>query len=70
MVGSTPPPTPTRLTLSSYFQEILSLQLGIGDQDDHLFNGSALENGHPLEQPPKEPRQQARPTLGEDLAIL
>ncbi|XP_032993092.1 roquin-2 isoform X1 [Lacerta agilis] len=51
-------------------EEILSLQLGIGDQDDHLFNGSALENGHPLEQPPKEPRQQARPTLGEDLAIL
>lgn len=53
-----------------FLQEILSLQLGISDQDDHLFNGSALENGHPLEQSQKEPRQQKRPTLGEDLTIL
>ncbi|XP_053138023.1 roquin-2 isoform X2 [Hemicordylus capensis] len=45
-------------------EEILGLQLGIGDGDDHLFNGSALENGHPLEQPPKESRQQKRPSLG------
>ncbi|XP_015273902.1 PREDICTED: roquin-2 [Gekko japonicus] len=51
-------------------EEILSLQLGISDQDDHLFNGSALENGHPLEQSQKEPRQQKRPSLGEDLTIL
>ncbi|XP_048368489.1 roquin-2 isoform X2 [Sphaerodactylus townsendi] len=45
-------------------EEILSLQLGISDQDDHLFNGSALENGHSLEQSQKEPRQQKRPSLG------
>uniref|UniRef100_A0A8D2LUY4 RING-type E3 ubiquitin transferase n=1 Tax=Varanus komodoensis TaxID=61221 RepID=A0A8D2LUY4_VARKO len=51
-------------------EEILGLQLGISDQDDSLFNGSALENGHPLEQPQKEPRQQKKPNLGEDLAIL
>uniref|UniRef100_A0A8D0BRB4 RING-type E3 ubiquitin transferase n=1 Tax=Salvator merianae TaxID=96440 RepID=A0A8D0BRB4_SALMN len=51
-------------------EEILGLQLGIGDQDDRLFNGSALENGHPLEQPPKEPQPQATGSLGEDLAML
>ncbi|XP_066466679.1 roquin-2 [Tiliqua scincoides] len=51
-------------------EEILGLQLGISDQDDHLFNGSTLENGHPLEQPAKEPRQQKRAGLGEDLDIL
>ncbi|XP_061459742.1 roquin-2 isoform X2 [Rhineura floridana] len=53
-----------------HIEEILSLQLGIGDRDDNLFNGSALENGHPLEQPQKESRQPARPSLGEDLAAL
>ncbi|XP_077162669.1 roquin-2 isoform X2 [Paroedura picta] len=51
-------------------EEILSLQLGISDQDDHLFNGSALENGHLLEHSQKKPRQQKRPSLGEDITIL
>ncbi|XP_063000959.1 roquin-2 isoform X2 [Elgaria multicarinata webbii] len=45
-------------------EEILGLQLGIGERDDHLFNGSPLENGHPLEHPQKDPRQQKRPSLG------
>ncbi|XP_042334230.1 roquin-2 isoform X1 [Sceloporus undulatus] len=49
-------------------EEILSLQLGIGDRDEHLFNGSTLENGHSLEQ--KEARQPKQPSLGENLAIL
>lgn len=51
-------------------EEILGLQLGINDEDDRLFNGSALENGHPLVQPMKEPRQQKRAGLGEELEIL
>ncbi|XP_067327857.1 roquin-2 isoform X1 [Anolis sagrei] len=49
-------------------EEILGLQLGIGNREGPLFNGSALENGHALEQ--TEARPSAQPSLGENLAAL
>ncbi|KAG8141777.1 hypothetical protein E2320_006457, partial [Naja naja] len=50
--------------------EVLGLQLGTNNQHDNLFGGSALENGHPVEQPPVDARQAKRPLLHEELALL
>ncbi|XP_013925358.1 PREDICTED: roquin-2-like [Thamnophis sirtalis] len=51
-------------------EEMLGLPLGTNDQNDHLFSGSALENGHPVEPPPMDARQAKRPFLHEELALL
>ncbi|KAG8141776.1 hypothetical protein E2320_006457, partial [Naja naja] len=51
-------------------EEVLGLQLGTNNQHDNLFGGSALENGHPVEQPPVDARQAKRPLLHEELALL
>ncbi|XP_058015239.1 roquin-2 isoform X1 [Ahaetulla prasina] len=51
-------------------EEMLGLQLGTNGQNDNLFSGSALENGHPSEQPPMDIRQAKRPFLHEELALL
>ncbi|KAM3825339.1 roquin-2 isoform 1-T2 [Vipera latastei] len=51
-------------------EEMLGLQLGISGQNETLFEGSSLENGHPAEQPQVDARQAKRPVLPEELANL
>ncbi|KAJ8792567.1 hypothetical protein J1605_019786 [Eschrichtius robustus] len=51
-------------------EEILDIQLGISSQNDQLLNGTAVENGHPVQQHQKEPLEQKRQSLGEDHVIL
>uniref|UniRef100_A0A4X2LBP0 RING-type E3 ubiquitin transferase n=1 Tax=Vombatus ursinus TaxID=29139 RepID=A0A4X2LBP0_VOMUR len=51
-------------------EEILDIQLGISSQNDQLLNGTTMENGHPLQQHPKEPVEPKRQSLGEDRVIL
>ncbi|XP_035963754.1 roquin-2 isoform X5 [Halichoerus grypus] len=51
-------------------EEILDIQLGISPQNDQLLNGTAVENGHPVQQHQKEPLEQKRQSLGEDHVIL
>ncbi|KYO23469.1 hypothetical protein Y1Q_0005823 [Alligator mississippiensis] len=51
-------------------EEILDIQLGISSQEDQLLNGTTVENGHSLKQRQKEPLEQKRQSLGEDLVIL
>uniref|UniRef100_A0A8C5WZC8 Ring finger and CCCH-type domains 2 n=1 Tax=Laticauda laticaudata TaxID=8630 RepID=A0A8C5WZC8_LATLA len=51
-------------------KEMLGLQLGSNDQNDNLFGGLALENGHPVEQPPVDTRQAKRSLLHEEFALL
>lgn len=47
----------------------MDIQLGISSRDDQMLNGT-IENGHPLKQHQKEPLEQKRQSLGEDLVIL
>ncbi|XP_025117417.1 roquin-2 isoform X4 [Bubalus bubalis] len=51
-------------------EEILDIQLGISSQNDQLLNGTAVENGHPVQQHQEEPLEQKRQSLGEDRVIL
>ncbi|XP_054980589.1 roquin-2 isoform X2 [Sorex araneus] len=51
-------------------EEILDLQLGISSQSDQLMNGTAVENGHTVQQRQKEPLEQRRQSLGEEHVIL
>ncbi|XP_069912609.1 roquin-2 isoform X5 [Oryctolagus cuniculus] len=51
-------------------EEILDIQLGISSQSDQLLNGTAVENGHPVQQHQKESLKQKRQSLGEDHVIL
>ncbi|XP_065274794.1 roquin-2 isoform X4 [Emys orbicularis] len=51
-------------------EEILDIQLGISSRDDQLLNGTTIENGHSLKKHQKEPLEQKRQSLGEDLVIL
>uniref|UniRef100_A0A8C4MTK4 RING-type E3 ubiquitin transferase n=1 Tax=Equus asinus TaxID=9793 RepID=A0A8C4MTK4_EQUAS len=51
-------------------EEILDIQLGISSQNDQLLNGTAVENGHTVQQHQKEPLEQKRQSLGEDHVIL
>ncbi|KAG3287913.1 roquin-2 isoform X5 [Ictidomys tridecemlineatus] len=55
---------------SEQIEEILDMQLGISSQNDQLLNGTAVENGHPVQQHQKEPLKQKRQSLGEDHVIL
>ncbi|XP_036117963.1 roquin-2 isoform X4 [Molossus molossus] len=55
---------------SEQIEEILDIQLGISSQNDQLLNGTAVENGHPVQQHQKEPLEQKRQSLGEDHVIL
>ncbi|XP_051022316.1 roquin-2 isoform X3 [Acomys russatus] len=55
---------------SEQIEEILDIQLGIGSQNDQLLNGTAVENGHPVQQHQKDPVKQKRHSLGEDRVIL
>ncbi|XP_023400724.1 roquin-2 isoform X7 [Loxodonta africana] len=51
-------------------EEILDIQLGITSQNDQLLNGTAVENGHSVQQHQKESLEQKRQSLGEDHVIL
>ncbi|XP_055994481.1 roquin-2 isoform X2 [Sorex fumeus] len=51
-------------------EEILDLQLGISSQSDQLMNGTAVENGHTVQQHQKEPLEPKRQSLGEEHVIL
>uniref|UniRef100_A0A9L0TQL7 RING-type E3 ubiquitin transferase n=1 Tax=Equus caballus TaxID=9796 RepID=A0A9L0TQL7_HORSE len=51
-------------------EEMLDIQLGISSQNDQLLNGTAVENGHTVQQHQKEPLEQKRQSLGEDHVIL
>uniref|UniRef100_A0A2K5MMY6 RING-type E3 ubiquitin transferase n=1 Tax=Cercocebus atys TaxID=9531 RepID=A0A2K5MMY6_CERAT len=55
---------------SEPIEEILDIQLGISSQNDQLLNGTAVENGHPVQQHQKEPPKQKKQSLGEDHVIL
>ncbi|XP_032020963.1 roquin-2 isoform X3 [Hylobates moloch] len=55
---------------SEPIEEILDIQLGISSQNDQLLNGTAVENGHPIQQHQKEPAKQKKQSLGEDHVIL
>ncbi|XP_020021590.1 roquin-2 isoform X4 [Castor canadensis] len=55
---------------SEQIEEILDIQLGISSQNDQLLNGTAVENGHPVQQHQKESLKQKRQSLGEDHVIL
>lgn len=55
---------------SEQIEEILDIQLGISSQNDQLLNGTAVENGHPVQQHQKDPVKQKRQSLGEDHVIL
>ncbi|XP_014446955.1 roquin-2 isoform X4 [Tupaia chinensis] len=55
---------------SEQIEEILDIQLGISSQNDQLLNGTAVENGHSVQQHQKEPLKQKRQSLGEDHVIL
>ncbi|XP_030673637.1 roquin-2 isoform X4 [Nomascus leucogenys] len=55
---------------SEPIEEILDIQLGISSQNDQLLNGTAVENGHPVQQHQKEPAKQKKQSLGEDHVIL
>lgn len=55
---------------SEQIEEILDIQLGITSQNDQLLNGTAVENGHPVQPHQKEPLEQKRQSLGEDHVIL
>nr|KAF6315283.1 ring finger and CCCH-type domains 2 [Myotis myotis] len=49
---------------SEQIEEILDIQLGISSQNDQLLNGTAVENGHPVQPHQKEPLEQKRQSLG------
>ncbi|XP_070614855.1 roquin-2 isoform X2 [Erythrolamprus reginae] len=51
-------------------EEMLGLQLGSNNQNNHRFSGSALENGHPVEPSPMDARQAKRNFLHEEVALL
>lgn len=55
---------------SEQIEEILDIQLGIGSQNDQLLNGTAVENGHAVQQHQKDSVKQKRQSLGEDHVIL
>nr|XP_008004541.2 roquin-2 isoform X4 [Chlorocebus sabaeus] len=55
---------------SEPIEEILDIQLGISSQNDQLLNGTAVENGHPVQPHQKEPPKQKKQSLGEDHVIL